>query len=219
MKTLWTFGCSHTLGHGLPDCIDSNGDPIPSPSSYAWPVHLSKLLNIPVINNSHAGIGPKAVWNNIINSDIQPDDIIVIMWPCWESRIDLLLEPLAKSNHALQIQAVRAWNEEDGDYFDNYYHKFDRWIEFHLLARHIQDNYSKNNKLIQTSYDVYKPYNISSEHNIHGAKLNPILRFDHTDIAFGMHKYCAMPLALDNQHLGEEAHKAFAQDLYTEVFA
>jgi len=44
------------------------------------------------------------------------------------------------------------------------------------------------------------------------------LRVDFTDIAFGMHKYCAMPLALDNQHLGEEAHKAFAQDLFTEVF-
>ena len=119
MQTLWTFGCSHTLGHGLPDCIDSKGDPIPTPSTYAWPVHLSKLLNIPVINNSHAGIGPKAVWNNIINSNIQPDDIIVIMWPCWESRIDLLIDPSAKSNHSLQIQPVRAWVEDDEYYFDN----------------------------------------------------------------------------------------------------
>jgi len=208
MKTLWTFGCSHTLGHGLPDCIDENGDPIPSPSQYAWPVHLSKLLNIPVINNSHAGIGPKAVWNNIINSNIKPDDIIVIMWPCWESRIDLLIDPSAKSNHSLQIQAVRAWVEEDEYYFDNYYHTYDRWIEFHLLARHIQDNYSKNNKLIQTSYDVY--------HKSKG--LNTNLCVDFTEIAFGMHKYCAMPLALDNQHLGEQAHEDFAKDLYTEAF-
>ena len=208
MKTLWTFGCSHTLGHGLPDCIDENGDPIPNPSQYAWPVHLSKLLNIPVINNSHAGIGPKAVWNNIINSNIKPDDIIVIMWPCWESRIDLLIDPSAKSNHSLQIQAVRAWVEEDEYYFDNYYHTYDRWIEFHLLARHIQDNYSKNNKLIQTSYDVY--------HKSKG--LNTNLCVDFTEIAFGMHKYCAMPLALDNQHLGEQAHEDFAKDLYTEAF-
>ncbi len=208
MQTLWTFGCSHTLGHGLPDCIDSKGDPIPTPSTYAWPVHLSKLLNIPVINNSHAGIGPKAVWNNIINSNIQPDDIIVIMWPCWESRIDLLIDPSAKSSHSLQIQAVRAWNEEDEDYFEKYYHTYDRWIEFHLLARHIQDNYSKNNKLIQTSYDVYTPSN----------DLNTNLRVDFTEIAFGMHKYCAMPLALDHQHLGEQAHQAFAKDLFTEAF-
>jgi hypothetical protein len=208
MKTLWTFGCSHTLGHGLPDCIDDKGDPIPTPSQYAWPVHLSKLLNIPVINNSHAGIGPKAVWNNIINSNIKPDDIIVIMWPCWESRIDLLIDPSAKSNHSLQIQPVRAWVKEDEYYFDNYYHTYDRWIEFHLLARHIQDNYSKNNKLIQTSYNVY--------HKSKG--LNTNLCVDFTEIAFGMHKYCAMPLALDNQHLGEQAHEDFAQDLYTEAF-
>ena len=149
MQTLWTFGCSHTLGHGLPDCIDDKGDPIPKPSQYAWPVHLSKLLNIPVINNSHAGIGPKAVWNNIINSNIPQGDAIAIMWPCWESRIDILLDPTEKTDHALQIKPVRSWHGEDAQYFANYYREYDRWIEFHLLARHIQDNYSKNNKLIQ----------------------------------------------------------------------
>ena len=211
MQTLWTFGCSHTQGHGMPDCADSNGGPLNKTSKFSWPNHLGEILNIPVINNSHAGIGPKAVWNNVINSNIQPDDVIAIMWPCWETRIDLLIDPDAKSNHALQIQAVRAWDDADEVYFDNYYHKYDRWIEFHLLARHIQDNYSKNNKLIQTSYDAYNKKR--SHENL------PInLHVDFTHIALGFHKYCAMPMALDNQHHGVEAHKAFAKDLYTEAF-
>lgn len=210
MKTLWTFGCSHTLGHGLPDCIDEKGGPKPKPSQYAWPTHLSKLLDIKLINNSHAGIGPKAVWYNVINSDIQPDDIIVIMWPDWETRIDLLIDPKAKSNHAMQIQAVRAWNDEDRDYFANYYHKHDRWAEFHLLARHIQDNYP-NNKLVQTTYNQYHPmgrYNLSSKLDVEFTR----------DIAFGMHKYCELGYAADGTHLGLEAHEAFAQDLYEMYF-
>ena len=208
MKTLWTFGCSHTLGHGLPDCIDGL-DPIPKPSQFAWPVHLSKLMdNIPLINNSHAGIGPKAVWHNVINSDIQPDDVIVIMWPCWETRIDILIDPDAKSDHALQIQAVRLWQEEDKEYFANYYHAHDRWVEWHLMARHIQDNYP-NNKLIQTTYDAYT---LSSD-------LNSKLRVDFTEIAFGMHKYNELGYASDGTHLGPEAHEQFAQDLHTEAVA
>ena len=211
MQTLWTFGCSHTQGHGMPDCVDRNGGPLNKTSKFSWPNHLGEILNIPVINNSHAGIGPKAVWNNVINSNIQPDDVIAIMWPCWETRIDLLIDPDAKSNHALQIQEVRAWDDADEVYFDYYSHKYDRWIEFHLLARHIQDNYSKNNKLIQTSYDAYNKKR--SHENL------PInLHVDFTHIALGFHKYCAMPMALDNQHHGVEAHKAFAKDLYTEAF-
>ena len=208
MKTLWTFGCSHTQGHGLPDCVDSKGDPLNKISQLAWPNHLGELMNIPVINNSHAGIGPKAVWNNIINSNIQPGDVVVIMWPCWESRVDLLIDPGAKSDHALQIKAIRAWNEEDESYFDNYYQQYDRWIEYHLLARHIQDNYSNNIKLIQTVYDEYqtKP------------GLPPSLHVEFTQIAFGMDKYCSMPKASDNEHNGLEAHQAFANDLYTEAF-
>ena len=208
MKTLWTFGCSHTLGHGLPDCIDGL-DPIPKPSQFAWPVHLSKLMdNIPLINNSHAGIGPKAVWHNVINSDIQPDDVIVIMWPCWETRIDILIDPDAKSDHALQIQAVRLWQEEDKEYFANYYHKHDRWVEWHLLARHIQDNYP-NNKLIQTTYNLYHP--------VMRTNLPSKLHVDFTRIAFGMHKYNQLGYALDGTHLGVEAHEAFAQDLYEDM--
>ena len=209
MKTLWTFGCSHTLGHGLPDCIDSNGDPLPTPSQYAWPVHLSKLLdNIPLINDSYAGIGPKAVWHNVINSDIQPDDVIVIMWPCWETRIDLLIDPNAKSDHALQIQPIRIWHEQDVDYFANYYHKHDRWVEWHLLARHIQDNYP-NNKLIQTTYNLYHP--------VMRTNLPSNLHVDFPRIAFGMHKYNELGYASDGTHLGVEAHEAFAQDLYEDM--
>ena len=208
MQTLWTFGCSHTLGHGLPDCVDSKGDPIPTPSTYAWPVHLSKLLNIPVINNSHAGIGPKAVWNNIINSNIPQGDAIAIMWPCWESRIDILLDPTEKTDHALQIKPVRSWHGEDAQYFANYYREYDRWIEFHLLARHIQDNYSKNNKLIQTNYNEYTPKD----------DLDANLRVEFTKIAFGMDKYHQLGMALDGTHLGVDSHEAFAKDLYTEAF-
>jgi len=207
-KTLWTFGCSHTQGHGLSDCVGADGfSPIPGVSELAWPVTLSKLMNIPLINNSHAGIGPKAVWNNIINSQIQPDDVIVIMWPCWETRIDILLNPTEDCHHPCQIYDLRAWNPRDAGYFESYYQPYDRWIEWHTLARHVTDNFSNNNKLINTLYNEYESI----------FPVPPLVAVDFTQTYFAAQKYCDMPRALDGSHNGELAHKTFAEDLYSEV--
>lgn len=209
MQTLWTFGCSHTQGHGLPDCVNKTGDPINNISSMAWPVHLGNLLNMPVQNISHAGIGVKAVHVNVVQSPIAPDDVIVIMWPDYASRIDVLLPPRSKSGHAMPIKAIRAWHEEDQDFFNKYYSMYDQIMTWHLLARHIQDNYSHQNKLIQTNYSKYED-------------MYPIpdaLKVKFAETHFGDSKYCDMPLAEDGHHNGVEAHEAFAQDLYAEAFS
>ena len=128
---LWTFGCSHTQGHGLPDCIDEKGDPIPDVmSQYAWPQQLSNELVEPVTNISFSGIGVRAVWNNILNNyeKFQQNDTVIIMWPCWESRIDVIGDPENPNYHACNIIPIRTYDQNQEEYFINYYSKYHMWL-------------------------------------------------------------------------------------------
>lgn len=83
-RTLWTFGCSHTYGHGLEDCItDGNGaEPIPSRIGYAS--ILAKKLNVPIKNMSRPGIGNKHIFfrlqQEISKNRIRTNDIVLIQW-------------------------------------------------------------------------------------------------------------------------------------------
>ena len=52
---LYTFGDSFTFGQGLPDIGDRISGPPEDASKQVWPVHLAKLLNTEVENNSHGG--------------------------------------------------------------------------------------------------------------------------------------------------------------------
>jgi hypothetical protein len=82
MSRLVTFGCSFTYGQGLPGCkIGDNTTKFAStPSEYAWPVNLSKLLDIEVINKGIPGASNLEILFHILSFDFKHDDIVVIMW-------------------------------------------------------------------------------------------------------------------------------------------
>lgn len=209
---LWTFGCSHTQGHGLPDCIDEKGDPIPEVmSQYAWPQQLSNELAEPVTNISFAGIGVRAVWNNILNNyeKFQQDDTVIIMWPCWESRIDVIGDPENPNYHACNIIPIRTYDENQSEYFINYYSKYHMWLDYNLCVQHIWDLLNNKIKLINVAYEEY------SEKEFNKPKW---ATFEFKNIYFGHSKYCDLPRALDGTHHGEEAHHTFAKDLCNVLF-
>ena len=207
LKMLWTFGCSHTQGHGLPDCIGENNKPLNKTSKFSWANCLAELLNIPLNNISHAGVGVRSVWHSVVSNidNFQENDLIVIMWPCWESRIDVLVDPAQPVNHAANIIPIRSWQAEDENYFNNYYSRYHQWQDWNLCTQHIWDLLNNKFQLINTSYEEYseKEFNKPTWAN-----------FEFIPINFGNHKYCDMPRALDNSHNGIEAHRAFAEDLY-----
>ena len=211
LKMLWTFGCSHTQGHGLPDCIGENNLPLNKTSQHAWPEQLSKLLAEPVTNISHAGIGVRAVWNNILNNynKFQENDTVIVMWPCWESRIDIIVDPDNPVNHACNIIPVRNYEENDGYYFEKYYSKYQQWLDLHVHAQHIFDLLNNKINLIYTAYDEY------SEKEFNKPEW---AEFELIDLYFAHTKYCDMPRALDGTHHGIEAHQAFAEDLCDTLF-
>ena len=84
-RTLWTFGCSHTYGHGLEDCwvsSDNGAGNVPSKLGYAS--ILAEKLNVPLKNMSRPGIGNKHIFfrlqQEITKNRIGSNDIVLIQW-------------------------------------------------------------------------------------------------------------------------------------------
>ena len=212
LKMLWTFGCSHTVGHGLPDCVNQQdySTPLSGVSSQmGWAAELGKHLNMPVTNLGVAGAGTTTVWHRAVTAAVQPNDTVVIMWPCWQSRIDILGDPQNPNNHDANVIAIRNWHRSDEYYFENYYSEYHLWTKWHLQMTHVHYHFTQlrkndNIKLIQTLYNPYEPEIEPPDFSI----------FDLTRCYFGHSKYTNMPLALDGSHNGVEANQLFAKELF-----
>ena len=83
-RTLWTFGCSHTYGHGLKDCLTEGNGAEPIPSQLGYASILAKKLNVPLKNMSRPGIGNKHIFfrlqQEIAKKRIRSNDIVLIQW-------------------------------------------------------------------------------------------------------------------------------------------
>lgn len=82
MKKLVAFGCSHTYGESLPDCITPQilDKPMPPPSKFAWPTVLSCELNLNCSNQADCGISNRQISYHILNADLDANDLVVILW-------------------------------------------------------------------------------------------------------------------------------------------
>ena len=84
MSRLIAFGCSHTYGHGLPDCFIPPHRPGTDPSKLSWPYPLGELLNstetITSVKTCLPGASNIEILYKVINFNFQPDDVIVVMW-------------------------------------------------------------------------------------------------------------------------------------------
>lgn len=75
MARLFAFGCSFTVGQGLPDIY-----PAIKPSGYAWPNVLGSMLGYEVVNKGIAGAGNAEIAASILRTDFKEDDLCVILW-------------------------------------------------------------------------------------------------------------------------------------------
>jgi len=82
MSRLIAFGCSHTYGEGQVDCLvnKETDKSSPTPSQYAWPALLGKKLDKEVVNLGCGGASNRYISEAILNSNIQKDDVVVVLW-------------------------------------------------------------------------------------------------------------------------------------------
>lgn len=130
MATLHTFGCSITQGHALPDVVRPplteeevknlgrelhwSDEHILAPSKYAWPQVLGDKLGMKVENHGRRGACFQQIARQcaVSGPNIQPDDIVIVMWTYfsrlsvqWPSRtaVPLTHLPNPKNNFMTRI--------------------------------------------------------------------------------------------------------------------
>lgn len=79
-KRVVAFGCSHTYGHGLSDCIKDEFLPGEQPSKFAYPNVLANKLGIECVNNSSPGASNLEILLTILEFNFLPEDLVVVMW-------------------------------------------------------------------------------------------------------------------------------------------
>lgn len=82
MEQIVAYGCSHTYGHGLPDCYDPvNHAPGPAPSKLGWVAQLGNLTGLPVFNYSDPGASIKEVTLRALKFPPKTNSIVLVHWP------------------------------------------------------------------------------------------------------------------------------------------
>lgn len=196
-KRLLTFGCSHTFGHGLHDCINyKNNHPLDKPSEFAWPALLGNLLNIETVNLSYPGSSAKQVLHTILNTEIRPDDIVIVLWPhhhrvCFYKDSD-------------EYVRIGPWMKNAEYYYDNYYYEYDSIFEYFQKINMCE--YIFKSHTDQCYQFIFE--NVDITFNWNRVNIVPVYFSD-------IRK--SKPLALDNLHPGPEAHLDFANKLYLEI--
>lgn len=111
MNRLVAFGCSITYGHGLEDCIDLTTNRAgPSPSKFAWPSILGKVLSKEVINKGSPGASNLEILYQILNFDFLKDDTVIILWS-YPFRDLIFTEPTLMI--PMEYQPVGSWMKDN----------------------------------------------------------------------------------------------------------
>ena len=201
MSRLFAFGCSHTYGEGQIDCLNSQGPNgivmAGKPSQYAWPTLLGKMLDKKVVNLGRPGCSNRYISQQILNTTIEKDDIIVILWTEVNRSTVFTSESIELAKVATNIHPTR-----NNNVCKNYYTDHES-LEAVNLA-----NYT-----LQEHRHVYN----------FKANFNSKLGVNKTDIEYVYPKWNKVNLinqslyyvdfASDNDHPGPESQKLIARDM------
>lgn len=210
MSRLVTFGCSHTYGHALPDCIIEYGLPGFYPSKFSWPFVLAQKANLDLVNLGMAGCSNFAILDKIINFKLDKTDRVIVLWSYFER--DMLFRTNGTRYH-FRIGKPNSFyilGKKPIDYWGEIHNPIDirmrTWYYMHHAFTYLTHTVANFNFYLvnrdKEFFELQPGFNI------------PI---DLTTISFEdyLEKY---PRGVDNAHGGVECHKAFAQTLYEELF-
>ena len=204
------FGCSNTYGEGLKDCwVD--GKEGSKPSKLAWPQLLGNMFDRNVVNNSKPGCSNKYIEYSVLeNEHIKENDIVVILWTYYdrttiynEDKIPYRILPsdLRPGKGVVPNANLKTTKF----YYEKMHSNFDSWRDFYTRLNNVRDYLdSKKIKNYHFSCERDHPYvGITPKWNRVNLHKTPFVK--------------GMPLALDNNHPGEESHKKLADIMYNVI--
>ena len=209
MSRLVTFGCSHTYGEGQIDCLNSQGPNgvgmADKPSQYAWPTLLGKMLDKKVVNLGRPGCSNRYISQQILNTTIEKDDIIVILWTEFNRTTIFPTESIELAKVATNIHPTKNTRVSRSYYkwIHNPYNSFLESLEAVNLANYALQ---KHRHVYNFKADFASGRNIGALDDAYEyPKWNKV-----TLINQSLHY---VDLAPDNAHPGPESQKLIARDM------
>lgn len=208
MSRLIVFGCSHTFGHGLPDCIRENGLSGYYPSQYSWPSVLAKKLNLELYNSAISGGSNFAILDLIVNFKFNPDDTVIVLWSYFER--DMIFNKDGTRNHfRFNDNKFRLIKKRPIDY----------WLEIHTATDvRMRAWYYIHYAFLFLNCTVNNFYFLHVNHEYEFMNIRPnftkIVTFLPVHFSDYLENY---PKAEDKVHGGVECHLKFAMALEAEI--
>jgi len=209
MNRLIVFGCSYTYGHGLQDCIASNGSgPGLYPSKFAWPQLVANVANLECINQSDPGSSNQQILWQIERFNFEVNDTVIIHWSfCNRAMYRTIKNDIVK--------IMPHYSKSKGLVLAKKYYALENELNMYDKTR-IFLNYA-NYKL--KNIGIKKIINFSPilEPNMEQIITNLNLQYDFKTDDINLvhyHKKNLFPdadTALDNSHPGPKTHQRFAE--------
>ena len=222
MDRLVAFGCSHTFGQGLSDEFNNISKGILKPSKFAWPSILALKLNKDCVNLGKKGASNKEICYNILNFNFLDSDVVFILWT-YSMRNCVIQDNL-------KIKQINVNNEhigktvnghvDDGNfsakqndmYYKNFHTSSDNIFSDHCYFN--LANYYLQNLNIAVTHLAVSPLVVDNDHPSFPVRWNKVNFLDiyHDKVAI------LYPTAADNNHMGEEGHVAFTNQIYKKLY-
>lgn len=147
MHRLITFGCSFTYGHGLPDCFSKETGYGKEPSRDAWPQLLANKLNLSCINKAKPGAGNFEILFNVLTTEFQPNDLVLISFSYFERYNYYKLTDNLGNSTRVNSEGVNHKNivlSELGDIYHESKLYWDNWLAIHHCEQFLTNKKIKN---------------------------------------------------------------------------
>lgn len=232
MSRLVTVGCSHTVGEGLPDKPELGyiGEKYCTTSTYAWPVHLGKKLNLSVWNIARGGISNKHICKQILDEPLFENDVVVFMWTYFARTC--FFDDNALSKRILVSETERSLmnpkkffspngttqNKKDilysKKFYENYFSHYNSVYESYQninFAKYYLDTIGIQNFHTTCEFLPYKGVDDNGKEQVIEA---PAWNF------VNLHKINLYPKqSIDGFHPGVDAHKQISEEIYSIIRA
>ena len=216
MSRLVTFGCSHTYGEGQIDCLnyisdDGSYSMAKTPSQYAWPSVLGRELNIEeVINLGRPGGSNRYITNSILDTTIQKDDIVVILWTEF-NRTTIYQAPERNWMTAENVHPNRK-DKMSKMYYKHIHHLYNSFLESVEYMNLANYKLKKHRNVFNFKAD----FNSKESSNKYAPDFAyEFPKWNKVDLINQSLHY--IDLAADGDHPGIESHKLIAKDMLKSV--
>lgn len=133
MSKLITFGCSFTVGVGLPDVYPRND----TPSAMAWPALLGEKLGLEVENRGIPRGGNLEILHKILKTDIQPDDVCVILWSSFLRHDQFVMELDFGDGRRIEVEDFVKYTDVTSPAWINH-NRNKNWLTIHHASCYLQ---------------------------------------------------------------------------------